>query len=77
MADAYACQPALQNDVRPQGSCAAGFVQVNPTVVVFSADIPDASALTAVFLIGFLTNFGGPEVIAMLTRAAVRLVKGL
>lgn len=77
MADAYACQPAVPNDVRPQGSCAVGFVQVNPTVVVFSADIPDASALTAVFLIGFVTNFGGPEAVALITRAIVRLVKGL
>lgn len=77
MAETYACQPIEPNDARPQGSCAVGFVQVNPTVVVFNADIPDTSALTAVFLIGFVTNFGGPEAIALITRAVIRIVKGL
>jgi Na+/proline symporter len=77
VADTYACQPAETNDARPQGSCAVGFVQVNPTVVVFTADIPDASAMTAVFLIGFISSFGGPEAVALITRAVIRIVKSL
>jgi hypothetical protein len=46
-------------------------------VVVFNADIPDASAMTAVFVIGFVANFGGPEAIALITRAVIRIIKSL
>lgn len=74
MADAYACQVAVPNEVRPQGNCSAGFVQVNPTVVVFSADVPDAAALTGVFLLGFCMAFGGPQLAAYIVRAFVRLI---
>lgn len=77
VADAYACQAPLPNDVRPQGNCSAGFVQVNPTLVVFSADVPDPGAMTAVFVMGFVASFGGPEVVAMLIRSITRLVKQL
>lgn len=77
VAETYACQPAEPNDVRPQGRCTVGSVEVNPTVVVFTADIPDASAMTAVFLIGFISSFGGPEAVALITRAVIRIIKSL
>jgi hypothetical protein len=77
VANTYACEPAQANDTRPQGDCAAGYVSVNPTVVVFSADVPDVSALTAVFLAAFCLSFLGPHAVALFTGAALRIVKSL
>lgn len=77
VADSYACSPAVQNDARPVGRCSVGMVETNPTLVVFQTEIPDASALVAVFTLGFFVNFGGAPVIAHTIRQTVRLIKKL
>jgi hypothetical protein len=39
--------------------------------------VPDASALTAVFLAAFCLSFLGPHAVALFTGAALRIVKSL
>ena len=74
MANAYACVEPVANDVRVQGQCSVGMVETNPTLVVFSTDIPDASALVGVFLLGFAVNCGGPQVTAYIINRVLKLI---